>query len=111
MRRGTLLVWLLFYAPRRAVRVKSGPCAGLGACEDRRRAVAEGRMFWHFIYHGWVMPDDPLRKSSGWQAIWFAGRDTTGEPYLHRDCPWCGREMPAPSTSDSAALPYGDDGN
>lgn len=64
-------------------------------CDGRVDAMRRKAFVWNHELMGWVDLTAPPRISTD-RAKYYNG-DHTGEPYIWKDCPFCGHELPNPS--------------
>jgi hypothetical protein len=63
---------------------------------------------------GWVFPHDPPRVATdAWRSKYHGTANHTGEPYVWRECPFCGHALPGCGSmgekrKDAPADPEGD---
>ena len=70
-------------------------------CPDRVMAMSAQTFRYSHQWGGWWMTDAPTRTMSSHARYYafheraeYRHEDHEGEPYIHRDCPWCGNSLP-----------------
>jgi hypothetical protein len=70
-------------------------------CEGRLRAVIEERFLPAKSLGGWVWLDAPLRQMNWRVKYMHEGMpDHSGEPFVFRECVFCGGTLPEPPDDD-----------
>jgi hypothetical protein len=62
-------------------------------CDARGEAMRRGDFL--PLTAGWVFPHDPPRVATdAWRSKYHGTANHTGEPYVWRECPFCGHALP-----------------
>jgi hypothetical protein len=64
---------------------------GVCVCIERMRNELKKKFIYSHGFGGYIDVDGPRRRNT-----WKSKLGTAGEPYIYRDCPWCGGELSPP---------------
>lgn len=73
-------------------------------CRERLASILENTFGPAKSLGGWVFRDGPYREST-WRARYYGFDDTTGQPYVFTNCPWCGRDLAPPPDDEGLGDP------
>lgn len=87
-------------------------------CADRVMAMGAQTFRYSHQWGGWFFANGPTRSMSSHARYYafheraeYRHEDHEGEPYIHRDCPWCGCSLPGTVLGPGATQADGSEGS